>query len=88
MGFYLKKGINLGPLKINFSKSGIGFSVGTKGFRVGSGPKGNYVHAGAKGVYYRKNLPAKAMFWIILLIVTLVSVVIWAIDSGFIIINL
>ncbi len=31
-------------------------SVGVKGFRVGTGPRGHYVHAGVNGVYYRKTL--------------------------------
>lgn len=57
MGFYVRKGFNFGPLRVNFSKSGVGLSLGVKGFRIGSGPNGNYVHAGRKGVYYKKMLP-------------------------------
>ena len=57
MGFYVRKGFNFGPLRVNFSKSGIGLSLGVKGLRVGTGPNGNYVHAGRKGVYYKKKLP-------------------------------
>lgn len=34
MGLNFRKSINLGPFRINFSKSGIGYSVGGKGFRV------------------------------------------------------
>lgn len=34
MGFRFRKSINLGPLRINLSKSGVGYSVGGKGFRV------------------------------------------------------
>lgn len=34
MGFRFRKSIKLGPARINLSKSGIGYSVGTKGFRV------------------------------------------------------
>lgn len=34
MGFRFRKSINLGPLRINFSKSGIGYSVGNKFARV------------------------------------------------------
>jgi hypothetical protein len=33
-------------------------SVGVKGFRVGTGPRGNYVHAGAAGLYYRATIPS------------------------------
>lgn len=34
MGFRFRKSINLGPAKINLSKSGVGYSFGGKGFRV------------------------------------------------------
>lgn len=34
MGFRFRKSINFGPLRFNFSKSGVGYSVGGKGFRV------------------------------------------------------
>lgn len=53
MGFYIRKGFNFGPLRLNVSKSGLGFSFGIKGLRIGSGPSGNYIHAGRKGLYYK-----------------------------------
>lgn len=34
MGFRFRKSIGAGPFRLNFSKSGIGYSVGTKGYRV------------------------------------------------------
>ena len=34
MGFRFRKSFKAGPVPINLSKSGIGYSVGTKGFRV------------------------------------------------------
>lgn len=58
MGFYLRKSISVGPLRFNFSKSGIGISAGVKGFRYGIGPRGNYVHMGRGGLYYRVTLPS------------------------------
>ena len=33
MGFRFRKSIKAGPFRINLSKSGIGYSVGTKGLR-------------------------------------------------------
>lgn len=33
MGFRFRKSVNLGPASLNFSKSGVGYSVGVKGFR-------------------------------------------------------
>ncbi len=57
MGFYLRKSIRVGPLRFNISNSGIGVSAGIPGFRVGTGPRGNYVHVGAGGLYYRTTIP-------------------------------
>ncbi|RZU66458.1 uncharacterized protein DUF4236 [Microterricola gilva] len=56
MGFYARKSIKAGPFRFNLSKSGLGVSAGVPGFRVGAGPRGNYVHLGAGGVYYRTTL--------------------------------
>lgn len=60
MGFYLKKGFNFGPVRLNLSTSGLGVSVGVKGLRVGTGPRGNYVHAGRYGLYYRASIPGQS----------------------------
>lgn len=57
MSFYLRKSISVGPLRFNLSKSGIGVSAGVKGLRFGVGPRGNYVHMGRGGLYYRATLP-------------------------------
>src|SRR5256886_8463839 len=58
MGFYLRKSVSVGPFRFNLSKSGIGVSTGIKGFRVGTGPRGNYVHMGAGGIYFRSTFPS------------------------------
>jgi hypothetical protein len=55
MSFYLRKSINAGPFRLNLSKSGIGISTGIPGLRVGTGPRGSYVHMGHGGVYYRST---------------------------------
>lgn len=34
MGFRFRKSIKIGPVRVNFSKKGVGYSVGTKGYRV------------------------------------------------------
>lgn len=60
MGFYLRKSVSVGPLRFNLSGSGIGMSVGVRGLRVGSGPRGNYVRVGRGGVYYQKTFHAPA----------------------------
>lgn len=56
MGFYIRKSVRVGPLRFNLSRSGIGVSAGVPGFRVGMGPRGNYIHAGRGGFYYRATL--------------------------------
>ena len=60
MGFYLRKSIRVGPLRFNLSKSGIGLSGGVTGFRLGTGPRGNYVHMGRHGLYFRKTFSSKS----------------------------
>lgn len=35
MGFYYRKSVNIGPFRVNLGKSGVGYSVGGKGFRTG-----------------------------------------------------
>jgi hypothetical protein len=59
VGFYIRKSLSAGPFRFNLSKSGVGVSVGVPGFRVGTGPRGNYVHMGRGGVYYRATLGAQ-----------------------------
>lgn len=56
MGFYIRKALRVGPLRFNLSKSGVGVSAGIKGLRLGKGPRGNYVHMGRGGLYFRKSL--------------------------------
>jgi hypothetical protein len=56
MPLYLRKSVSAGPFRFNFSESGVGVSVGVKGLRVGTGPKGHYVHAGRGGIYYKATI--------------------------------
>jgi hypothetical protein len=56
MGWYLRKAVKFGPLRVNFSKSGIGYSLGIKGARIGTGPRGPYIAGGRYGIYYRQSL--------------------------------
>ena len=64
MGFRFRKSINFGGgVRVNVSKSGIGYSVGTKGVRVTKSAKGGIygtVSASGTGISYRtKNLNSK-----------------------------
>ncbi|WP_280234470.1 DUF4236 domain-containing protein [Nocardia cyriacigeorgica] len=58
MGFYVRRSVSAGPFRFNLSGSGVGVSVGFPGFRVGSGPRGNYVAVGRHGIYYRASFGA------------------------------
>ena len=40
MGLRFRKSFTFGPLRINLSKSGIGISLGVKGFRISRSAKG------------------------------------------------
>ena len=53
MPFYFRKSVTAGPFRFNLSSGGVGVSVGIMGLRIGTGPRGHYVHAGSGGLYYR-----------------------------------
>lgn len=57
MGFHLRKSFNFGGIRINLSNSGVGFSTGIKGLRVGVDGKGrSYVGGGIGPLRYREQL--------------------------------
>jgi hypothetical protein len=56
MGWGFRRSVKLGPLKLNFSKSGVGYSVGVRGYRVGKDAKGRAYTAASipgTGIYSR-----------------------------------
>ncbi len=58
MGFTYRKSVNLGPFRVNLSKSGLGYSVGGRGFRVGTSSRGRKYKSFSipgTGVAYRKS---------------------------------
>lgn len=58
MGYFFRRSAKVGPFRLNFSKSGVGASVGVKGARLTMTPRGTtYVTAGSHGFYYRETLP-------------------------------
>ena len=64
MGLRFRKSINIGPLRINFSKSGIGFSLGVKGFRVSRSAKGKMTATASlpgTGLSYVQDLDADSI---------------------------
>jgi hypothetical protein len=57
MGYFFRRSSTFGPFRLNFSKSGIGASVGVKGARLTMTPRGTtYVTVGSHGFYYRETL--------------------------------
>ena len=40
MGWYFRRSLGLGPFRLNLSKSGLGWSVGGRGFRTGVDARG------------------------------------------------
>lgn len=56
MGWYLRKSFGFGPLRVNLSKSGIGYSLGVRGARIGANSRGTYIRMGRGGIYYQKYL--------------------------------
>jgi hypothetical protein len=63
VGWYFRKSLGFGPFRLNLSKSGIGYSFGVRGARIGSGPHGNYVRLGRDGVYYQKYAGKGSSAW-------------------------
>jgi hypothetical protein len=62
LGWSFRRTINLGPLRVNLSKSGVGYSVGTRGFRVGQDAHGRRYRAVSipKTGIYRRDYQPKA----------------------------
>ena len=59
MGWNLRRSVNFGPLRINFSKSGVGYSVGTRGLRLGKDAAGrtySSLSIPGTGIYRRDYL--------------------------------
>jgi hypothetical protein len=57
MGLFYRKSVNLGPFRVNIGKSGLGYSVGGRGFRVGKSSRGRKyktLSIPGTGVAYRK----------------------------------
>lgn len=59
MGLTFRKGFKLGPVRVNLSRSGIGYSIGALGLRFGTTARGGrYATANLPlGFSYRKSLP-------------------------------
>jgi uncharacterized tellurite resistance protein B-like protein len=56
MGWSWRRSTSLGPIRLSFSRSGIGISAGVRGARISTGPRGTYVNVGAGGFRYSYRL--------------------------------
>jgi hypothetical protein len=56
MGLFFRKSFKIGPFRLNLSKSSIGLSVGVKGARISTGPRGTYLNVGRGGLSYQQKL--------------------------------
>jgi len=59
MGLQFRRSVKLGPVRMNFSNSGVSYSTGARGARISTGPKGTYVTIGANGIYYRQKIEGR-----------------------------
>ena len=60
MGWGFRKSFNIGPLRINASKSGLGYSFGGRGFRVGRDARGRQyrsISIPGTGIFNRTYIP-------------------------------
>src|SRR5580698_3837443 len=57
MGWSFRRSARFGPFRLNFSRSGIGWSLGGRGFRIGKNAKGrNYSQTSIPGTgIYRRD---------------------------------
>lgn len=56
MGLSFRKTKRIGLLNLNFSKSGLGFSVGPRGAKISVGPRGTNLNLGYKGLRFQQRL--------------------------------
>ena len=74
MGFYYRKSVNLGPFRFNASKSGLGWSVGGKGFRTGVSTRGkrySTFNVPGTGLGYRTERPGQGCLLVVIALLVL-----------------
>ena len=85
MGWFLSRSKKVGPFRLNFSRSGVGVSVGMRGFRVGRGARGNYVSgSGPLGMRFRSNAgsPGAGGAMLVSVLTSLISAILSALSKS------
>lgn len=75
MGLFYRKSIGIGPFRVNLSKSGVGYSVGGRGFRSGVSSRGKkYTTFGipGTGIGYRTS-GGQGCLLVLIVLVTLAA---------------
>ena len=58
MGWSFRKSIQIGPIRLNLSKSGVGVSTGVDGARISTGPRGTHASVSKYGFRYSRRIAA------------------------------
>ena len=67
MGLTYRKSGRLGPFRVNLSKSGVGLSLGTRGFRTGISSRGRrYTTFSLPGTGLGYRTSGKGCVWLVL----------------------
>jgi hypothetical protein len=83
MGWNWRKVFRFGPLRVNLSKKGVGYSVGVRGFRVGRDAKGQDYSQTAipgTGIFKRtySGRPSRGKNWSVLVLIALFLILLLA----------
>lgn len=73
---FFRKSLNLGVLRLNLTKSGIGLSAGVRGAHISKGPRGVALNVSHSGVYYRKQMNKRNSFGVFAIIALLLAMVV------------
>lgn len=83
MGWYYRKSVNFGPFRVNLSKSGLGYSLGGRGFRVGVTARGRrYTSASIPGTGIGYRSGSTGCLLMIALGAAAISGAVWILKGG------
>jgi hypothetical protein len=81
MGWSYRKSFRLGPFRVNLSRSGVGYSLGGRGFRVGVDSRGRKYRSisipgtGLRNVSYGRQSRTQGTGCIVTLLLMVLSVI-------------